>query len=79
MKRQGGNCMKSMSSKSQKQVKSPKKTSAAKKRPVAKTPAPRWKVVGDKVLFKPGRYTLADMEAALEALEETCDSVQGCS
>ena len=59
-----------MSSKSQKQVKSPKKkTSVAKKRPSAKTPALRWKVVGDKVVFKSGRYTLADMEAALKALE----------
>ena len=38
------------------------------KRQTAKKPAPRWKVVGDKVVFKPGRYTLADMKAAQRAL-----------
>ena len=62
--------MKRMSSKSQKKVETQKKkTTTSKKRPDAKKPAPRWKVVGDKVVFKPGRYTLADMKAALKALE----------
>ena len=62
--------MKRMSSKSQKQVETQKKkTTPAKKRPGAKKPALRWKVVGDKVVFKPGRYTLSDIKAALKALE----------
>lgn len=61
--------MKRMSSKSQKKVETQKKkTMTSKKRPDAKKPAPRWKVVGDKVVFKPGRYTLADMKAAQRAL-----------
>ena len=61
--------MKQMSSKSQKKVETQKKkTTTSKKRPDAKKPAPRWKVVGDKVVFKPGRYTLADMKAAQRAL-----------
>ena len=66
--------MKRMSSKSQKHMETPKtKTSAAKKRLGAKKPAPRWKVVGDKVVFNPGRYTLADMKAALKALENATE------
>lgn len=47
------------------------------KRPGAKRPAPRWKVVGDKVVFTPGRYTLSDIKSALRALEGAkCKEVQ---
>ena len=35
---------------------------------VAKQTAPRWQIVGDKV-FMSGLYTIADLEAALKALE----------
>ena len=36
-------------------------------------PKTKWKVVGDKVVFNPGRYTLADMKAALKALENATE------
>ena len=70
--------MKRMSSKSQKHMETPKtKTLAAKKRLGAKKPSPRWKVVGDKVVFTPGRYTLSDIKSALRALEGAkCKEVQ---
>ena len=65
----GGNSIKRMSSNTQKQVKVPKKkTSTAKMRPIAKRPAPRWQIVGDKV-FMSGLYTIDDMKAALKVLD----------
>lgn len=63
--------MKSKLSKTVKSGKVPaqKKAKSTTKRVAAKKTAPRWKVVGDTVIFKPGRYTLADMEAALRVLK----------
>ena len=63
--------MKSKLAKTVKSGKAPaqKKAKSTTKRVAAKKTAPRWKVVGDKVVFKPGRYTLADIESALKALE----------
>ena len=58
--------MKTTSSKLSKE--SPKKASSMRRSSVAKQVAPRWQIVGDKV-FMSGLYTFADMEAALNALE----------
>lgn len=65
--------MKSTSSKLQRQekVSAKKNAASAKKRGVVKKDAPRGKVVGGKVVFKPGLYTAAELEAALKALEDT--------
>ena len=63
--------MKRKLSKTVKATKAPvakKAKPAAKKRCAVKKDEPRWKVVGDKVVFKPGRYTVADIEAAIRAL-----------
>ena len=46
-----------------------KKSKPVTKRATAKKSVPKWKVVGGKVLFESGDYTLADIEAALKALE----------
>jgi hypothetical protein len=49
-----------------------KKASSPRRSSVAKQAAPKWKIVDDKV-FMSGCYTLADMKAALKALENATE------
>ena len=50
-------------------VSSQKKSVMTKKRFTVKKVTPRWKVVGNKVHFPPGDYTLTDIETALKAIK----------
>ena len=45
------------------------KSRKQKKRPPAKKAMPKWEVIDGEVIFQPGDYTLADIKAALKALE----------